>query len=138
MIEQNSNLKSKFRPRSTKKGEQSAKWTGAGSFDLKSNSFFDIERGNRFIRRFKLLFRDGRVISIPYAYLPVIIFDPARNLLIKTTDVEITIKGRTLNTLADWLSEEKVIWIKESESGVDDQGSEVFVSDIQIDGDLMM
>ncbi len=136
MVEQNNNLKSKFKGRSTKKNDQNAKWLGAGGAE-KQNDFYSIERSNRFVRRFRLLFRDGRIFSIPYAYLPIIIFDPDRNLMIKTSELEITIKGRSLKTLADHLSEEKVIWIKESSSGVDDQDSEVFVSDIKVDGDLI-
>lgn len=136
MVEQNNNLKSKFKGRSTKKSEQSGSWLGVGGTE-KQNDFFSIERSNRYVRRFRLFFRDGKIISIPYAYLPIIIFDPDRSLLIKTSELEITIKGRALKILADHLSEEKVLWIKESSSGVDNQDSEVFISGIEIEGDLI-
>jgi len=137
MIEKKNDLKSNFRGRSSIRGEQAGNWTPANKTD-KAYHFFGLERGNRFVRRFKLLLRDGREFSVPYAYLPIILYDPDRNLIIRTGDVEITIVGRSLKILADWLNEEKVLWIKESESGIDDEDDEVFILSISVDGELMI
>lgn len=89
------------------------------------------------MRRFKLYFRDGQVISIPYAYLPIVIYEPDRFLNIKTSDLDIRIKGRGLNVLADFLNEEKVQWMKESPSSIDDENEAVFIQSIAVDGALM-
>ena len=136
MTEQSKDIKNRFTGRSATGTERSGNWKGAKDFDQPS-AYFGIERGNRFVRRFKLLFRDGRVISVPYAYLPVIIYNPSQNLKIKTGEMEIIMEGRSLDKLADWLSEEKVLWIKEAPSGTDDETSEVFISYIRVEGDLM-
>ena len=98
---------------------------------------FGLERGNRFVRRFKLYFRNGNMISIPYAFLPVFLFSPNKDLKIRTGEMEVTVKGRGMGKLSDHLNEEKVIWIKESASGVDTGDSEVFVESIAVDGDLL-
>lgn len=137
MSQKQENLKSSFGNQSWTKTNQQGNWKSAKAPEQPAECF-GIERGNRFVRRFKLFFRDGGIISIPYAHLPVIIFNPDKNLKIKTSDIQITVKGRGLDKLSDWLNEEKVLWIKESPSNIDTEDSEVFVSDIQVDGDLLV
>lgn len=88
------------------------------------------------LSRFRLLIRDGRVYSVPYALLPLVILEPERALLIRSSDLEITIQGRNLGKLEEALSTERVSWIKESPSGLDDGQHELFVSHIQIMGEL--
>ncbi|MCB0518509.1 MAG: hypothetical protein H6577_10025 [Lewinellaceae bacterium] len=136
MTEQQEKLQTSFRNQSWTKPERHIQLNKPDPSGQKTECF-GLERGNRFVRRFKLFFRDGRVISIPYAYLPVVIYDPDRDLKIKTADLEITVKGRGLDKLADHLNEEKVLWIKESASSVDTEDGEVFVFGITVEGDLM-
>lgn len=134
MENQPEKLQAKFRNQSWTNPERSGNWQTPDEQDA---DFYGLERGNRFVRRFKLFFRTGSVISIPYAYLPVIIYDPDKHLKIKTGELEITIKGRGLDKLSDWLNEEKVLWIKESASNIDSEDGDVFVSEIAVDGDLV-
>lgn len=137
MEEQDNQLRTEFKGQTWTRPERSANWQDKGGAKGKSPLCLGIERGNRFVRRFKLLFKDGGTISVPYAFLPVIIHEPGKGLRIRTGEVEITIKGRGLNVLADHLNEEKVLWIKESGSGTDTGGEEVFVSDIDVEGELL-
>lgn len=75
-------------------------------------------------------------MSIPYAYLPVIVHTPGRDLKLKTGEIEVTLTGRGLDKLEGWLNEEKVIWIRESNTGIDDSKDDVFVSGITVEGEL--
>ena len=86
------------------------------------------------MRRFTLLFRDGERLSVPYAFLPVIRLDQNGQVHITSGDMLIRIKGRGLIELEQWLSAEKVIWIKESESEQDDEQQDVFVLSIETEG----
>ncbi len=86
------------------------------------------------MRRFKLRFRDGQTITVPYAFLPVIRLDQNGQIHITSGDMLIRIMGRVLNELEEWLSAEKVIWIKESESGSDENQEGIFISSIETEG----
>lgn len=79
------------------------------------------------------MFKDGRVISLPYAHLPVFNYAPDGTLSIQTSEMTIVINGRALNRLADYFSEEKVLWVKESPSGIDDEEIEIFIKTIEWD-----
>ncbi|MDF1864398.1 MAG: hypothetical protein P1U70_06170 [Saprospiraceae bacterium] len=103
-------------------------------YKIKGSHYFGIERGNKFVKRFKLIFRTGQIVSIPYAYLPIIINTPGRDLQIKMNDLEVVITGRGLNFLEEWLNEEKVLWIKESNTSIDEGKGEVYISNIKADG----
>ena len=136
MKEKKNTLGSQFKNRTETGDEPKRNWAKAEKPD-NFQRFYGVEKGNRFVRRFKLYFRDGRVLSVPYAYLPLIVYDPGRDLDIKTGDLDIKIKGRGLHKLADWLSDEKVLWIRESASGIDDEDTEEFISQIDIEGELL-
>ncbi len=137
MSDQQDNLRSKFKGQAWTKPERSANWRKPKGAEQKPEHF-GLERGNRFVRRFRLFFRNGCSTSIPYAHLPVIIYDPDKDLKIRTGDMEVTIKGRGLDRLSDHLNEEKVLWIKESASQTDTGEGGVFVSGITVDGDLLL
>lgn len=93
--------------------------------------YYGLETGNRVVRRFKLLLRSGKTVSIPYAYLPVITLTAEKQLVINTHDLTITIKGRGLHKIEEWLTEEKVLWIQESHTTTDTDEGDVFVSEIK-------
>lgn len=135
MKEQESPLSSTFKGRTWTRPDRSANTDrpdGTGQ-----QPCFGLERGNRFVRRFRLLFTGGSTISIPYAHLPVILYSPERGLRIRTGEMEVTVKGRGLDVLAGHLNEEKVLWIKESPSGTDTDEHAVFVSEISVEGELL-
>lgn len=132
MSEENKNLKSNFigRTKIRPEGLQN------GGSNEKQYSYFGIERNNKTIRRFKLILRSGKQVSIPYAFLPVIVLENEGFVCIKTKDISISIKGRGLKPLEEYLSKEVVRWIKESVSKRDTKETEDFISEIVIDGDM--
>ena len=135
MSEKDGTLKKSFKGRSWTRPEHGGHRTETVTGSDKDQCA-GIERGNRFVRRFQLFLRDGCIISIPYAHLPVILYDPDESLRIKTGEMEITVTGRGLDTLAGWLNEEKLLWIRESASGTDTCEGGVFISGISLDGEL--
>ena len=101
--------------------------------DENTPQFFGIQRGNKYVRRFKIYFRDGRVVSMPYAHLPLFLYDPAGTLSIQSSEFMIVVKGRGLGKLTDWFSQEMVLWLKESPSGTDNGEAEVFIREIEFE-----
>ena len=98
---------------------------------------YAIASDDEIIKRFKLFLRSGEVYSVPYSLLPVFMLLGGKELIIKTYGVHISIKGRNLAPIEEYLSDEMLLWIKESASGKDDGKSNVFVSDILIRGKAM-
>ena len=77
------------------------------------------------------------MISIPYAMLPIIYFDPVQNLTIKTSELVVSISGRSLHIIEDFFSMELVTWIKESPTQIDDGKANSFVSEIRIENEIL-
>ncbi|MFY0689079.1 MAG: hypothetical protein JXQ90_18050 [Cyclobacteriaceae bacterium] len=96
--------------------------------------FYAIASENELVKRFKLFLRSGRTYSVPYSLLPVFILLEGKKLVIKTYGIHIAIEGRNLAVLEEYLSDELLLWVKESPGGKDDGKSHVFVSDIYIQG----
>lgn len=129
MNDQNKNIKKTFTNRTSN-------FSGAGRINHDTD-YFGVEQGKTILRRFKLLLRTGKQVSIPYAFLPIIILEHEGLIHIKTNDLHITIEGRGLKALEEHLSQEKVRWIKESVSGLD-QEEAVFIKHILMDGDIIV
>jgi|GEM_PF-4298597 len=132
MSEPKKELKTNFVGRSTFKGEGA---NSVGSSEA-SSKYFGVERNNKVLKRFKLLLRSGQQVSIPYAFIPIIILDEKGHIKIKTNEWTVIIAGRGLKSLEEHLSNDQVRWIKESASGIDGNEDRSFVSSISIDGDL--
>lgn len=93
---------------------------------------------DEFIKRFKVMFKDGRSMSVSYALLPVIIYHPDLGIEIRTSEFTIRISGRGLLQLEEYLSAEQVSWIKESPSGADTQEEGIFILSITVRGEIRM
>lgn len=130
------NLSQKFRLQDDASTNSRQAWVGDKAAN-QAISYYGIETGNRFVKRFKLLFASGKSVSIPYAYLPVIILTEEKQLQICTHDVQIRIMGRNLGKIQDWLNEEKILWLKESNTDIDPGDSDVFISSIKIEGEWL-
>lgn len=132
MNEENKSLKSNFIGRTKIRPEG----VPSGASREKHYNYFGVERNSKTLRRFKLILRSGRVVSIPYAFLPVMVLEHDGLVCIKTSDLSIEIRGRGLTALEEYLSKEVVRWIKESSSKRDTKETEDFVSEIVIDGEM--
>nr|WKN34374.1 hypothetical protein K4G66_18520 [Tunicatimonas sp. TK19036] len=89
---------------------------------------------NMVLKRFKLILRSGESYSLPYSLLPIYIFTDRGDLLIKSYGILITIQGRNLKPIEEALSNETLLWVKESPSGQDSGDGFVFIADIHIEG----
>ena len=98
----------------------------------KTYAGFGVFRGKDTAGRLNLYLKNGAKYSFSYALLPVISFMPPRRLVIKFTGYDVTIEGRGLQILDDYLSQENVNWIKEDPSGFDDPKEEVFIQSINV------
>ena len=117
------------------KGNNGAYTTGGSQ----KKSLYGVEKGNRFVRRFRLFLRNGQVISVPYALLPIVILEADKSLRLKSHGLEVTVKGRSLHKVEEWLNEEKLLWLKEANTDMDDtEEYEVFIKSIEVEGDLML
>lgn len=111
---------------------------GAYTDDIATKKLFGVETGKRLVRRFRLFFRDGGVMSIPYALLPLIILEADKSLKLKAHGLEVLVKGRNLHRVEEWLNEEKLLWLKEANTTMDDNEKyEVFIASILVEGDLV-
>ena len=100
---------------------------------VSSFNCFAVVKSNTYLRRFRLIMRDGRIVSVPYAHLPIIEYVHDQGIIISINELDITITGRGLDELENWLSDEKVLWMKESPSGEDTLEGEVFIWSIEIE-----
>lgn len=104
----------------------------------KKTDLFGIETGNRLVRRFRLYLKNGQSFSVPYALLPILILAPDKSLRIKAQGIEIVVKGRSLHRIEEWMNEEKLLWLKEANTTMDDDEKyEVFIKSIEVEGDLV-
>ena len=103
----------------------------------KNYPYFGVAGQDQVVKRFKLIFKTGKMISIPYAMLPIIYFDPVQNLTIKTSELVVSISGRSLHIIEDFFSMELVTWIKESPTQIDDGKANSFVSEIRIENEIL-
>lgn len=111
---------------------------GAYTDNKITKKLFGIETGKRLVRRFRLFFRDGGIMSVPYALLPLIILEPNKSLKIKAQGIEVVVKGRNLGRVEEWMNEEKLLWLKEANTTMDDNEKyEVFIASISVEGDLV-
>lgn len=99
--------------------------------------YYAIASDDEVVKRFKLILRTGRIYSVSYSLLPVFILLEGKELIIKTYGVHVIIKGRNLDPIEEYLSNEMLIWIKESMSGKDGGKTNAFVSEILIRGKAM-
>jgi len=103
-----------------------------------AHKYFGFAKVGKYVRRYKLIFRSGDTLSIPYATLPLIKCEDNRRIIILATDLTVTITGRGLGKLESYLSDERIQWIKESGSGLDDQDEDVFIAAIRIEGENLL
>ena len=105
--------------------------------DLKSRSspFSQCAEPSHVVKRFKLNLKTGRSISIPYSSLPILDLIPTGELKITGHNYSVHVKGRNLVKLYNWLSDECLVSLSESKTGMDSEKDEdLFVKSIQIQG----
>lgn len=87
------------------------------------------------LTRYRLILRSGKVYNLPYSLLPVLILEDNQQLIIKSYGIHITLKGRNLKVIEEYLTSETLLWVRESLSGTDDEEAHVFIKTIQVEGE---
>lgn len=85
------------------------------------SEFIGIERqnGERSIM-LDIQFQDGKQKAIPYTYLSGIDYDPSNGIVLEFMEKKITISGRNLEKLYEYLLLHRVNYIKENIGDLDD------------------
>ena len=113
----------------------------SGTSSSKQNKgiqYYAIAQENQIIKRFKLILRNGSIYSLPYSLLPYYILTSSKDLVIKAYDIFIMVKGTNLDLILEHLSQERLIFLKESPSGINNGiSSNVFVENITIEGEAL-
>lgn len=100
--------------------------------DVFESEYFGIENIRNLPACFDLRFADGNRKAIPYSDISEIDYDPSGEIKITCSEKEITIKGRNLEKLYDYLVGYRVRFITEGVgSNVDGEG--LFVERIEVD-----
>ena len=100
---------------------------------LKAKQSYAVIEGQKIIKRFKIALRSGTYYAIPYASLPIMIFDSGK-LILKTYGMHIELTGRGTPIIEHHISEERLLFVKESQSGVDVDNEDVFIKSIKVLG----
>ena len=100
-----------------------------------SNQLYALSSDDSVLRKFKIILRCGRTFRIPYAVLPIVeLSDSKDRISIMAYGLLITIEGKGLEVIEEYLAEEILLWLKESPSKKDDGTSRVFISKIILQG----
>lgn len=86
------------------------------------------------LKRFQIILRSGKALSVPYSMLPVFILTEESDLIVRAYGFLATLKGRNLKALDSYFHDERVLFVKESASGTDTGDLSIFISTIEITG----
>lgn len=97
---------------------------------VEQSKYFCAHDNAQYIPAFTLKFRNGGFLSLPYALHPIVHYNPKQGIVITLDDKDILITGRKLQRLAGWISKQKVLWIKESNTGRGLEADDIFIENI--------
>ncbi|AXG69616.1 hypothetical protein KORDIASMS9_01841 [Kordia sp. SMS9] len=117
----------------TFKGYYDASGNGWSPEFLSSDQTYAISNGDVHVSRFRIILKDASFYSLPYSLLPILIFT-GEKLIIKSYGVHISIFGKGLSVIENHISNQTLLYVRESISGVDLEEKDVFVSQIIVEG----
>lgn len=94
--------------------------------------FFGIEPQKKIPATVDFRLADNTFRAVPYSYIMDIEFDPADGIEVLTSTKRIKIRGRNLRLLYDYLAQFRVRFIQANVGADLTEGSEPFVSSIEI------
>ena len=95
--------------------------------------FFGVDLHSPYVPGILITCRTGEAIILPWAIMSAPRYFPdEQRLRLRTMENEVNITGTGLFKLFKWLHRQKVEWIKESATGIDDQSENLFIMDIEI------
>lgn len=99
---------------------------------LEGVQYYAVAINTDVVKRFDLILKSGTRHSVPYSLLPIYTLKAGNELEIAAYGLSITIKGRNLMPIYKSLSDENLLWMKESPSGKDDHETDCYISEIKI------
>ncbi len=81
---------------------------------------------------FELRTKDGRRKAYSYSYMTEADYEPDTGIIINVSDVVITITGRNLDEIFNYLVANRLTYVQEDYSGIDDEEASVFVQGIEV------
>lgn len=81
---------------------------------------------------FELRTKDGRRKAYAYSYMTEANYDPEKGIIINVSDVTISITGRSLDEIFNHLVSNRLTYVQEDYSGIDDEEASVFVQGIEV------
>ena len=95
--------------------------------------FFGLEPNKKFPTTVDLRFKNGSCKAIPYAYVSEIDFHPSEGIIITASGRKISITGRNLKRLYDYLASYRVRFIQANIGSDTAEDNTLFVDDISIE-----
>lgn len=84
---------------------------------------------------FELRTKDGKRTAYSYSYMTEANYEPEKGITINVSDVVITITGRNLGEIFNYLVSNRLTYIQEDYSGIDDGESQLFIESIGVKKD---
>ena len=115
-------------------GSKTAPASGSKTEQAEPKSkYFGVDLHSPYVPGILITCRTGEAIILPWAIMSAPRYFPdEKRLRLRTIENEVNITGTGLFKLFEWLHRQKVAWIKESASGIDDQSEDLFIVDIEI------
>lgn len=104
------------------------------------SDFIGIERqnGERSIM-LDIQFQNGKQKAIPYTYLSGMEYDPSEGITLEFMEKKITILGRNLDKLYEYLLLHRVNYLKENVGDLDDTPeNQLFIEEIKLDNTVQL
>ena len=98
---------------------------------------FGMVTDGRPIRRLKFYPGGGVIVSVPYGYQPLLIYEPDGYLWLRMSNLTIRITGRGLDILERYVADEAVLWIRADSEITDDPDDPMYVTEILLEGELI-
>lgn len=100
-----------------------------------STQFFAVTSRGEVTDHFRVFTPYGRSYAIHYALLPYVVLE-GHELMIIMHDLQVLIRGRCLHIIEEHIVGRDLLWVKQSPSGKDDGGSQIFINEIQVRGSI--
>ncbi|MEM9297179.1 MAG: hypothetical protein AAGA64_02220 [Bacteroidota bacterium] len=101
---------------------------------LRAEQIYAIAGENEIVKRFQFKLKSGEIYSLPYSLLPAYILTSEGQLVVRAYGLIATITGRNMMALEEYFNAERILWIRESATGLDTGESHIFIDNIDIEG----
>ena len=101
---------------------------------LRAEQIYAIAGENEIVKRFQFKLKSGEIYSLPYSLLPAYILTSEGQLVVRAYGLIATITGRNMMALEEYFNAERILWIRESATGLATGASPIFIANIEKEG----